>query len=336
MPKNDFKTAIVLPFFNAEKTLKSAIESVLNQTLKNFNFILVDNNSTDKSMAIAKQFASQDRRITLLYEAQQGVAFASNRGMQFAHNKYIARTDADDTLHPNRLLAQQNFLTQNPQIDLLATQANYVGAEENIGFKTYVELTNKVLSHEAIYLNQFTELQTINPTIMFRKSSAERFGYYKHDDFPEDYELFLRWLSLGAKMQKLPHQLLNWQDSPTRLTRTDAHYTFDAFYKCKSPYLAKFLMTKNPFHPKIVVWGAGRKSRQRAKLLEKYGIEITAFIDIDKKKLFRNNDIYFKDLPKAGQIFIVSYVSNRGAKEKIRAELKKLNYTEGLDFILAA
>ena len=94
------KVSVILPFFNAEQTLNRAIESIANQSYSNFECILIDNNSTDKSNSIAKEWVTKDNRFILTTEEKQGVVFASNKGFEIAQGKYIARMDADDFASP--------------------------------------------------------------------------------------------------------------------------------------------------------------------------------------------------------------------------------------------
>ena len=102
----------------------------------------------------------------------------------------------------------------------------------------------------------------------------EQHGLYRSGDFPEDYEMWLRWLDQGVKIAKVPQIVLDWHDSETRLTRTDSIYSDRAFYEVKSRYLAKWLSEHNPFHPYVHVWGASRISRRRVRILEKHGMFI--------------------------------------------------------------
>jgi len=319
------KISVVLPFFNAEKTLERAIKSILNQTYVNFEFILVNNNSTDKSIEIVQKYLKLDNRIKLIHEKKQGVVFASNKGMQCAKGQFIARMDADDESLPERLEKQIEFLENNIEIDAVGTLVKYSGKYENLGLHKFVEYTNTVITPKQISDKRFSELVVINPSIMFRKSSLEKYGHYKYGDFPEDYELFLRWLSLGAKFAKLPEKLLIWYDSDERLTRTDAIYSQDSFFRLKSKYLDEFLKEKNKFYPNVVIWGAGRVSRRRAKMLEQYGIKIQFYIDVDSKKIDNIDIIHYLKIPKPGTIYILSYVNNYGAKVKIFSYLKKIN-----------
>ena len=334
--KNNPEISVIIPFYNAEKTFENAINSILQQTFTNFELILIDNNSTDQSLKIAQEKAKQDSRIILLEERQQGVVFASNKGLQQAKGKYVARTDADDISHKEKLFLQYKFLEKNSDFGLIGTCVNYCGSDNNLGFKTFVDYTNSITSYEDIYQNQFVELLIANPTIMFRKTVAEKYGFYKDGNFPEDYELFLRWLNKGVKFAKLPEKLLDWHDSETRLTRTDKRYSVQAFYETKTPYLVDFLKKNKPYFPKVVIWGAGRTSVRRSNLLKKYGIEIDFYIDVKIKKESPKKVIFYEEIPEAGKYFILSYAGSRGAREQIVKFLLSKKYKQGKDFLIVS
>jgi len=326
------KVSVVLPFFNAENTLEAAAKSILHQTFHDFELLLIDNNSTDKSIAFAKKLAKSDKRIRLLAEPKQGVAHAMNCGLENAHGKFIARMDADDISYPERLEKQLAFLGENPEIDFVGTKVKYLTHQKNTaGFKRFVNWVNSFQTSEEIELLRFTEIPIVNPTIMFRRQLFEKHGGCIAGDFPEDYEMQLRYLDAGVKMAKLPDMLLEWHDYSTRLTRTDERYSSEAFFKTKAAYFRKWSEQNNPFHPKIWIWGAGRKTRQRSKLLEKTGLQIKGRIDIVKSK---QDALFYKAIPEPGNMFIVSMVTNVGAGAKIREFLNERYYTEGRDFIL--
>ncbi len=329
------KVSVILPFYNAEKTLKRSVNSVLNQTFTDFELILVNNNSTDKSLKIASLFEKKDTRVKLLNEKKQGVVFATQKGFNISDADIIARADADDVWHKDKLMLQFNFLTENPDIDVISCCVNYIGDIKNDGMLTYVNETNQYLTHKEIILNRFSELQVINPTLMFKKEIALKYGLYRDDDFPEDYEMFLRWAENGVKYHKLPEILLDWYDSETRLTRTDKRYSFEAFYKIKSSFLYRYLKENNPFFPNIVVWGAGKRTKKRTKYIKNLGINIKYFIDVDEKKINDKEVIFYKNIPDKEQIYIVSFVNNRGMRLEIKDYLLSRNYIEGEHFIIA-
>ncbi|WP_319230790.1 glycosyltransferase family 2 protein [Draconibacterium orientale] len=324
--------SVVLPFFNAEKTLKAAIKSILEQTFRDFELLLINNNSTDASLQIAKTLSKADRRIHILNESEAGVANAMNCGLKNARGRFIARMDADDVAHPEKLEKQYNYLEENPSIDFIGSEVEYVPhIAENEGFRRFIDWANSFHTPEEIALKQFIEIPVINPTIFFRRELYEKHGGCRDGNFPEDYEMQLRYLSHGAKMAKLPKKLLEWHDYSTRLTRTDERYSTEAFFQTKAFYFKQWSEQNNPFHPNIWIWGAGRKTRQRSAFLQEQGLNIEGYIDIKKTK---PDTLFYQELPEPGQLFIVSMVTNTGAGKKIREFLIQRNYAEGKDFIL--
>lgn len=324
--------SVILPYFNAEQTLKSAIESILLQSFEDYELLLVNNNSNDKSVEIAKNLANSDSRILLLNEKKQRVANAMNCGLKKARGKFLARMDADDIAHPNRLKKQIDYLKKNPGIDFVGSEVKYVPHNKNTaGFSRFVDWANSFHASEEIELNRFVEIPIVNPTILFRRELFEKYEGCFDGDFPEDYEMQLRYLNAGVKMAKLPEPLLEWHDYSSRLTRTDERYSTEAFFNVKAKYFSRWSEINNPFHPNIWVWGAGRKTRQRILFLEQEDLQIAGLIDIKKSK---TDVLYYKDISKPGKMFIVSMVRNTGAGEQIRAFLSERNYMEGKDFIL--
>ncbi|SHJ23492.1 Glycosyltransferase involved in cell wall bisynthesis [Tangfeifania diversioriginum] len=329
------EVSVILPFYNSGKTLAAAVESILQQTFRDFELLLIDNNSLDKSIAIAQKLAEKDHRIRLLSEEKQGVAHAMNCGLKNARGRFVARMDADDTSQPERLEKQVHFLRNRPNIGLVGCEVNYIAHEKNTaGFNRFVKWVNSFHSPEEIDFKRFVEIPVVNPTVLFRRDLYEKFGGCFHGDFPEDYEMQLRYLKAGVKMAKLPEPLLEWHDTPTRLTRTDDRYSTEAFFRTKAFYFKKWSEKQNRFHPDIWVWGAGRKTRQRAKLLEKEGLKIQGFIDIVKGKTTEKETLHFTEIPDPGKIFIVPMVTKTGARELIQSFLQKAGYKEGKDFIM--
>ncbi len=331
------KISVILPFFNAEKTIERAIRSIASQCFLDFECILIDNNSTDNSNSIANSFAKQDRRFKVITETKQGVMFASNAGWEASKGQYIARMDADDWSHPDRLAMQNEFLDNNSDYEVVTTQVNHISHSEYTGgMARFVEWSNAIISYEEILNNQFIEMPVVNPTAMWRRETAEQNGMYLHGEFPEDYEMWLRWLNAGVKIKKLESKLLDWYDSDDRLSRTDPIYSDSAFYNIKTKYLAKWLEKHNPFHPNVAVWGASRISRKRAKLLEAYGIIICCYIDTKKNRQLDHTVYYYQDIPSPNKIFVLTYIKQKEAREEIREFLPKKGFIEGENFMLVS
>ena len=181
--------------------MERAIRSITNQTYQDFECILINNNSTDNSLSIASSLAKADTRLKITEESRQGVVFASNKGFQKACGEYIARMDADDESHPERLTLQEAFLEQNPEFSAVGGLVEYNSNFQSFrGFKRYVNWVNSVLSYEQIKTSRFIDSPIVNPSAMWRKETGEKHGMYKSGNFPEDYEMWLRWLEEGVKI----------------------------------------------------------------------------------------------------------------------------------------
>jgi len=329
--------SVILPFYNARETLARAISSILSQEYFSFELILIDNCSDDGSSDIARSFESENPHITLLREPRKGVVHASNRGAEASRGRYICRMDADDEAMPGKLGIQSAYLDKHPKVQAVA------GLVENIphkmqagGIDRFVQWSNTLRSYEEIYLNRYIELPLVNPTLMWRRETMDRHGLYRTGDFPEDYEMILRWLDAGVRIEKVPETVLKWYDSDDRLTRTDHHYSEKAFYTIKSKYLAEWLRKHNPHHPDVTIWGASRISRRRARMLENEGIRFSSFVDTRKNRQIGKKIIYYLDLPEAGKHFILSYIRQMDNRDRIRLFLEERGYSEGVDFLMVS
>ncbi len=337
IPKSSPKVSVILPFYNAERTLHRALESIATQDMKDFECVMVDNNSGDGSCSIAEDWANKDNRFRLFRESRQGVMFASNRGAEEAVGKYLARMDADDVALPERLRLQSDFLDENPAYGAVAGRVLHVGDPDSTkGFQRFVDWSNSICSYHEIYHRRFIEAPIVNPTAMWRRSTMEQHGMYLNGPFPEDYEMWLRWLDQGVRIAKLKERVLEWHDSERRLTRTDPIYSDRSFYEIKSRYLASWLARENKYHPEVAIWGASRISRRRARMVEQHGIRVSTYIDTKKGRQIEKDVLYYRDLPRAGSLFILTYIRQMDNREKIQVFLEERGYVEGKDYLMVS
>ena len=330
-----------MPVRNAASTINRAVNSIRNQTFNHWELIIVDDGSEDDTSNILQALATADHRIRIHTQKPLGIVKALNAGITHSSGELIARMDADDVSHPERLSLQSSFLNEDNKIDLLGTRVNFMGnPTQQKGYHSYVNWTNSLLSSESIRMNRFIESPFAHPSVMFRRTIVgDPMLFYRSGHFPEDYELWLRLIDQGVQMAKLPEYLLDWHDSSDRLSRRDPRYSPQSFYETKAKYLAQWLIQSANNRP-IWIWGAGRITRKRASLLSNEGIEFRGYIDIDPQKIGGHFNgfqvIRPEDIPVIENPYIVSYVGNRGAREKIRNFLQGLGFSEESDFILAA
>jgi glycosyltransferase involved in cell wall biosynthesis len=333
---NNPVVSVLLPFAGSCSRLDCAIKSILEQDYDDLELVLVDNGATSAAKAIATAFADSDSRVRILNEPQTGIAKALNTGIRNCSGKYIARMDSDDLALPGRIYDQVNFMESHPQVGLVSGLVIFSGDPDYAsGFSAYVDQLNRIRFTEEIHRYRFLESPFAHPSVLFRRSLTETFGAYSEDpSIPEDYELWLRWMDAGVIMHKLPRPVLDWHDSPGRLSRTSAAYSRDAFDRVRMKYLVAW-MKKNHGNRHVWTWGAGKLARRKSALLQSEGIPVTGFIDITHQTISGNLPvIHFHHLPPPGEVFIISMVSNRGKPFEIEAFLLDRGYREGRDFVL--
>lgn len=335
------KISVILPVFNEAALLGEALDSLFAQSETDFEIVAVDDGSTDGSLALLRAAAERDGRLRVLSQRHGGIVAALNRALAESRGRYVARMDADDVCAPDRLRLQAAFLDRNEGTGLVGSRVRFLGDRAaHEGMARFVDWTNALLTPERIARERFVESPFVHPSVMFRRELAQRHGGYRDGDFPEDYELWLRWLEAGARMEKLDAELLDWRERPERLTRTDPRYSVDAFFRTKAPFLARYLAAANPSHPKAVIWGAGRTTRLRLRPLFELGVEPQAWIDIDPNKTGWTVQgapvLSPDDLPGPDRSFVLVAVGKRGARELIEPFLVSKGYRVGETCIFCA
>ncbi len=326
----------ILPFHNAATTLDAAIASMAAQTYTDRELLLIDNASTDDGTTIAQRWTARDPRIRLSHEPRLGIAHALNTGLARAKGRYIARMDADDLCHPERLEKQVAYLAAHQDIGVVGTRTAFASTvEESRGMQAFVQWQNELITPHAHFVKRFVDAPLAHPTVMFRRELVERHGGYDTGPLPEDHELWLRWMDAGVHFAKLPEELLTWNDHAGRLSRTHTNYSVDAFFSTKVKWLAKWLHRKLNGRP-LIVAGTSKLCRERAALLEAEGIAVHAFTDVKGRGVSGYTFIPHLDLPAAGDAFVVSFISQRGTGDRIAEFFVGRGLVEGQDFILAA
>lgn len=328
---------VLLPFRDAEGTLDAAIASIAGQRFKDQELLLIDNASTDGSTAIAAQWCARDPRIRTIAEPQPGIARALNTGLRAARAPLIARMDADDIAHPDRLARQVAFLNGHPEVGVVGTRTSFATTvAKSSGMRWFVGWQNAILTPQEHYVKRFVDAPLAHPTVMFRRPLIDAHGGYGEGPLPEDHELWLRWMHAGVRFAKLPEELLTWNDHDRRLSRTHPNYSEDAFFGVKAKWLAAWYRRKFPEGRPIIIAGTSGLCRQRAARLEAEGLRIHAFTDVSGRGVPGRAFIPHDALPGPGQALVISFISQRGTGDRIAAFLASRGLMEGTDFLLAA
>jgi glycosyltransferase involved in cell wall biosynthesis len=210
------KVSVIMPIYNAQKFLKEAIDSILNQTFKDFELLLINDGSIDKSKIIIEQYR-HDPRIKIFHKKNEGITKTLNFGLAHSLGRYIARMDADDISMSERLELQVDFLDKNREVGLLGTRFKSITEDGKFIENLDVELTNKELQEMLLKSCRFG-----HPTVMIRRTALEMVGPYDESMWAntvEDYDL---WLRIAEKFEiaNLPQYLLYYRINSNSITQT--------------------------------------------------------------------------------------------------------------------
>jgi glycosyltransferase involved in cell wall biosynthesis len=193
--------------YNGIKYIRPAVESILAQTYRDFEFIIFDDRCTDGTSEILEEYAKKDKRVIIVKnEKNIGLTASLNIGLKMAKGDLIARMDADDIAKPERFAKQIAFLDAHPDVAVLGTWADIIDPDGKvIGEFTYAT------EPEQIRKNMVERHQIIHPAVMFRKSILEKSGVYdEYYKSAQDYEFFSRVL-MHYKAANLPEKLLQYR-----------------------------------------------------------------------------------------------------------------------------
>lgn len=251
---------------------------------ESYKLLAIDDGSTDESPAIVQARARRDSRIRLLQPGRVGLVGALNLGLRMSRAPLIARMDADDLMHPERLMAQYEFLEQRPEIALVGSRGSLFPPESiTAGYREYIRWQNEVLTPDDVAAQIYVESPFAHPSVLFRRATILAVGGCRDGPFPEDYDLWLRLYQGGARIAKLAQVLLHWRERPERASRVEPRYRREAFDQLRAWYLARDRRVRAA--RAIVIWGAGRKTRQRTRWLRAQGTQPHAWIDVDPRKI---------------------------------------------------
>jgi glycosyltransferase involved in cell wall biosynthesis len=326
--------SIVLPFVNEGDLLREAVQSITAQTYSNFELLLIDNHANSSTVSIAKEFASTDRRLHILQENIRGISHALNTGISAAKGELIARMDADDIAHPERIKKQVEHLIQNPDTGVVSCSTTlFPENENNKGFREFISWQNGLLTAEDHQMQRFIESPLAHPAVMIRKNLFDTYGLYSTGNLPEDYELWLRLMDHGVKFEKLPQVLLHWRDRPQRLSREHSNYHETAFTKVRSHYLARCLSKFS--NKKIVVCGSSKNIQSKIKVLEQEGVMIYGVTDVNEHSGNRRLFIPIEELSPLQDYFVLNLIARRDLRQPIHDLLQSKGFIEGSDFLMA-
>lgn len=207
------KISVVMPAYNAEKYIGEAIESILNQTYTDFEFIIINDGSTDRTKEIIDSY-NDSRIVYLENEKNSGIVVTLNKGLDFSTGEYIARMDADDVAVGNRLEKQVTYMEKNKNVGLLGTGIRIFGDEIEASDRVFTT-DSKQLKAELLFSSCIA-----HPTVMIRRDVLEQNKLRYNSEFAGAEDYCLWWeISKVCTISTLPDILLNYRIHSSQITQ---------------------------------------------------------------------------------------------------------------------
>ncbi|HYY04944.1 MAG TPA: glycosyltransferase family 2 protein [Candidatus Limnocylindria bacterium] len=329
--------SILLPAYQAEATLDACLRSVARQSEPRWECIVVDDGSTDTTRAVAERFAAGDGRFHVLATPHRGLVAALNTGLEGCRGRVVARMDADDVMHRERLGAQLRALDAAPGLAAVGCHVRlFPRARLTDGLRAYERWLAGIDSPRGVRAEAFVECPVAHPTLMARAEVLGRAGY-RDAGWPEDYDLVLRLLAEGHEIGVVPRRLLAWRDGPWRLWRAAAAYRLERFTACKAAFLAAHFLAATE---RYVLWGYGPTGRALRRALLAHGKRPSHVVEVHPGRL--GNTIHgapvisIEELRAQPRRPLVAAVAGEGPRREIRDALSAIGLRETQDFVCAA
>jgi hypothetical protein len=344
------RVSVIMPVRDALPYLDEAVASVLGQSLEDLELVAVDDGSTDGSADRLRTWSRRDPRVRLLQSPARGIVPALNHAVREARAELVARMDADDVCLPARLEIQAERIARSDGPDVVGCGAEVLSREPAPGLEAYLEWVASLADPHAVRLACLIESPLVHSGIMARRGLLASHPYRTVDDaalapgvpghdgttWPEDYDLWLRLLRHGARIENVPAPLLRVRWHPDKSTRAGG-FSIAAMARLKLHHLLETALADGP---PVVVQGAGRHGKMWLRMLAGCGIEVRALLDVAERRLGRAVEGVpvrpVEDLPRIERGLVIVAVGQKGPntrRDEVRAQLGPMGLVEGRDFL---
>jgi glycosyltransferase involved in cell wall biosynthesis len=326
--------SILMSFYNAAPFLRECLDSALSQTETSWEFILVNNHSTDSGPAIAREYARKDPRFRLFENDGEGIIPALRTAYKQARGRLITRMDADDIMPPGKLAALRKSLEARGPGHLSTGLVSYFSHEGPVGegYRRYADWLNELTRNGANFRDVYRECVIPSPCWMCFREDLDRAGAFAPDIYPEDYDLCFRFYRENLSVAPVREVLHLWRDYPSRTSRNDPRYANPFYFELKLP---RFVELEKPHDRDLVLWGGGAKGKSIAKWLIEKKQNFHWVVGMPSKQ---GHVVYGKTIHSESFIrrlpdpLVIIAVSMPPEQLKIEQFLLALNLSRGKDF----
>lgn len=262
----DISISVIMPVFNEEKYLRTCLDSILAQTCNEWELLAVDDASTDGSLDLLLEYSNKDPRVHVLKNNEKGIIPALRVAVNAAKGTFITRMDADDYMAPSKLQALREPLLEKGPGYLSTAMVEYFSDEFDLGpgYRRYAAWLNEVIRQEKNWEEIYRECTIPSPCWMCWRQDFLSAGAHNPNINPEDYDLAFRFYKSGLKVTSVPNTLHFWRDHARRSSRNLESHANQGYFRLKVP---GFLEIDYDANRPLILWGAGKKGKEIAKML---------------------------------------------------------------------
>lgn len=324
-----------MPARNAESYLDACILSIINQTYRNWELVIVNDHSEDSTSKILKKWSLQDGRIFYLENKGQGIIPALNLALSKSSGVYITRMDADDIMHPEKLEYLSAKLCSNNRSSIVVGKVKYF-AEEDLGegYENYAKWLNALIDNESHWEEIYRECVIPSPCWMMRKKDLLKMGGFSSAIYPEDYDMCFRLYISDAVIVVVDKVLHYWRDHPERSSRNMEVYQNPWFLDIKLKY---FIGHELKYKRDVLVWGAGRKGKIIVKSLlehKKNVVWVSNNIRKQGKNIYGIKLISPSEMVQSRDMKMIIAIGNKEDKAEIESYLNSLGFKKSRNYFM--
>ncbi len=322
-----------MPARNASKHIKECLDSIINQTEKSWELIVVNDHSEDNTAEILKSYAQRDPRIHVFKNEGKGIIDALRLALRNSKGKYISRMDADDIMPVNKLELLKSELIKNKRGTVVTGLVEYFSDGELMqGFKRYEEWLNGLCKNSSHYSDIYKECIIASPAWLIHKDDLMQAGAFYSDIYPEDYDLCFRWHQAGFTIKAVNEIVHYWRDHPARASRNDDNYKNQLYLELKIHYFLKNELDKNRT---FILWGAGKKGKKVSRILIEKKVDFKWTCNNPRKiksGIYGKRLCHQDEILKSKNFQAIILISNPEEQNEISMKLERNGNRKGRDY----
>jgi len=331
------RVSILLPVYQAETTLPACLRSIVRQTLDDWRCVIVDDGSTDRTIARARSHAAREPRFEVVRTPHRGIVRALNLGLEHCTGEFVARMDGDDLMHRERLAQQVRHLRKHPELAGAWCHVRLFPRRAlGDGLRAYERWLGSIDDAGRVRAEAFVECPVAHPTWMIRRDVLTAHPY-RDAGWPEDYDLLLRLLAAGHDVGVVPRRLVSWREHENRLTHRADAYRIEQFARLKAAFLRRGFLAR---HLTYVLWGYGHTGRTLRRELLARERRPSHIVEVHPGRVgqrIHGAPVISPDelADVRGEPIVVS-VAGVGPRGEVRRALARMGFAELRDFVCAA